>query len=42
MGAQVKGYRHANIAHVQVVNFGQSTMLDQSVPVVTKADECVI
>jgi hypothetical protein len=38
----VKWYRHANLAPVQVVNPGQSIMVDRSVPVITKADEWVI
>jgi hypothetical protein len=38
----VKWYHHANLAPVQVVNPGQSTTVDQSVLVITKADECVI
>jgi hypothetical protein len=38
----VEGYRHANLAPVQVVNLGQSTTVDRSVPVVIKVDECII
>jgi hypothetical protein len=38
----VKGYHHANLAHVQVMDPGQSATLDRIVPVVAKTDECVI
>jgi hypothetical protein len=39
---RVEGYRHANLAHVQVVDPGQSAMVDRSVPVVAKTDECIV
>jgi hypothetical protein len=39
---RVEGYRHANLAHVQVVDPGQSAMVDQSEPVIAKTDECII
>jgi hypothetical protein len=38
----VKWYHHANHAPILLVNLGQSIMVDQSVPVITKADECVV
>jgi hypothetical protein len=38
----VKWYCHANLAPVQVMNPGQSTMVDRSVVVVTKANECIV
>jgi hypothetical protein len=38
----VEGYRHTNLAHVQVVDPGQSAAIDWSVPVVVKTDECVV
>jgi hypothetical protein len=37
----VEGYRHADLALVHVVGRGQSAMVDWSVPVVAKTDECV-
>jgi hypothetical protein len=37
-----KGYRHANLTPVQVVDTGQLAMVDRSVPIVAKTDECVI
>jgi hypothetical protein len=36
------GYRHTNLAPVQVVDPGQSAAVDRSIPVVAKTDECVI
>jgi hypothetical protein len=38
----VKGYHHTNLLSVQVVNPVQPRMVYQSVPVVTKVDECVL
>jgi hypothetical protein len=38
----VKWYHHANLTPVQVMNPGKSTTVDHSVPIVTKADECVV
>jgi hypothetical protein len=37
----VEGYRHANLTHVQVI-LVQSAMVDRSVPVIAKMDECVV
>jgi hypothetical protein len=39
---RVEGYRHANLAPIQVVDPGQSATVDWSVPVVAKMDECVV
>jgi hypothetical protein len=38
----VKGYRHADLALVHAVGRGQSTMVDRSIPVVAKMDECIV
>jgi hypothetical protein len=38
----VEGYHHADLAPVHAVGRGQLAMVDRSVPVVAKADECVI
>jgi hypothetical protein len=38
----VEGYHHANLAPVQVVDPGQSAMVDQSVPFVAQTDECIV
>jgi hypothetical protein len=38
----VEGYRHAYLALVLAMGHGQSAMVDQSVPVIAKMDECVI
>jgi hypothetical protein len=38
----VEGYHHANLAPVQVVDPGQSTTVDRSIPVIAKMDECVV
>jgi hypothetical protein len=38
----VEGYHHADLAPVQAVGHGQSAMVDQSIPVVAKIDECVV
>jgi hypothetical protein len=38
----VKGYHHANLTPVQAVDSGQSTTIDQSVPIIAKMDECII
>jgi hypothetical protein len=39
---RVEGYRHANLAPVQVVDPGQSAAVDRSVSVVAKMDKCVV
>jgi hypothetical protein len=39
---RVKGYRHANLAPVQVVDPGQSAAVDRSISVVAKTDKCVV
>jgi hypothetical protein len=39
---RVEGYRHADLAPVQVVDPGQSTAVDRSVSVVAKMDKCVV
>jgi hypothetical protein len=39
---RVKGYRHTNLAPVQVVDPGQSAAVERSVSVVAKMDECVV
>jgi hypothetical protein len=39
---RVKGYRHANLAPVQVMDPGRSAMVDRSVPVVAQTDECIV
>jgi hypothetical protein len=39
---RVDGYQHANLAPIQVVDPGQSAMVDRSVPVVAQSDECII
>jgi hypothetical protein len=36
----VEGYHHANLAPIQVLEPGESAMVDRSVPVVAKTDEC--
>jgi hypothetical protein len=38
----VKGYRHADFAPVQAMGHGQPAMVDRSVLVVAKTDECVV
>jgi mono/diheme cytochrome c family protein len=38
----VEGYRHADLSLVQAVGRGQSAMVDWSIPVVAKTDECVV
>jgi hypothetical protein len=38
----VEGYHHADLALVHAMSHGQSTTVDQSVPVVAKTDECVV
>jgi hypothetical protein len=38
----VKGYHHADFALAHAMGRGQSAMIDQSVPVVAKTDECVV
>jgi hypothetical protein len=38
----VKGCRHADLAPVQAVGYGQSATVDRSIPVVAKMDECVV
>jgi hypothetical protein len=38
----VEGYHHADLALVQAVGHGQSAMVDLSIPVVAKMDECVV
>jgi hypothetical protein len=39
---RVEGYHHANLAPVQVVDPGQSAVVDWSVLVIAKMDECVV
>jgi hypothetical protein len=39
---RVEGHRHANLAPVQVVDPGQSAVVDWSVPVIAKMDECIV
>jgi hypothetical protein len=39
---RVEGYHHTNLAHVQVVDPGQSATVDGSVPVVALTDECIV
>jgi hypothetical protein len=38
----VKGYHHADLTPVQVVDHGQSATVDWSVPIVARMDECVV
>jgi hypothetical protein len=38
----VEGYRHADLALVHAMGRGQSTMVDRSVPIMAKTDECVV
>jgi hypothetical protein len=38
----VEGYRHADLALVHVVGRGQSAMVDRSIPVIAKMDECIV
>jgi hypothetical protein len=38
----VKGYHHADLSPVQAMGHGQSAMVDWSVPVVARMDECVV
>jgi hypothetical protein len=33
---------YANLTPIQVVGYGQSTMVDRSVPVVAKMDKCIV
>jgi hypothetical protein len=39
---RLEGYRHTNLAPVQVVDPRQPATVDRSVPVVVKTDECVV
>jgi hypothetical protein len=38
----VKGCRHANLTLVRAVGRRQSAMVDRSIPVVAKMDECIV
>jgi hypothetical protein len=38
----VEGYRLADLTLVHAMGLGQSAMVDRSVPVVAKIDECVV
>jgi hypothetical protein len=38
----VERYRHADLALVHAMGYGQSITVDQSVPVVAKTDECIV
>jgi hypothetical protein len=38
----VEGYHHTHLALVHAVGRGQSAMVDRSVPVIAKIDECVV
>jgi hypothetical protein len=38
----VKGCPHADLAPVQAMAYGQSTIVDQSVLVIAKSDECIV
>jgi hypothetical protein len=38
----VEGYHHADLALVYAMGRGQSTMVDRSIPVIAKMDECTI
>jgi hypothetical protein len=38
----VEGYRHADLALVHAMSRGQSAMVDQSIPIVAKMDECIV
>jgi hypothetical protein len=38
----VKGYHHADLALVQVVDLRQSATVDRSISVVAKTDKCVV
>jgi hypothetical protein len=38
----VEGYYHADVALVHAMGRGQSAIVDQSVPIVAKTDECVV
>jgi hypothetical protein len=38
----VEGYHHIGLALVHVVGHGQSATVDWSVPIIAKADECVV
>jgi hypothetical protein len=38
----LEGYHHADLALVHAVGRGQSAMVDQSIPVIAKTDECVV
>jgi hypothetical protein len=38
----VKGYHHADLALVHAMDHGQSAMVDRSIPVIAKTDECVV
>jgi hypothetical protein len=38
----VEGYHHAKLTPIQAVGHGQSVMVDQSVPVAAKMEECII
>jgi hypothetical protein len=38
----VEGYHHADLTLVHAMGRGQSAMVDRSVPIVAKTDECVV
>jgi hypothetical protein len=38
----VKGYHHADLTLVHAVGRRQSAMVDRSIPIVAKMDECII
>jgi hypothetical protein len=38
----VKGYCHTDLALVHAMGRGQSAMVDRSIPIVSKTDECVV
>jgi hypothetical protein len=38
----VEGYRHADLAPIHAMGHGQSAMVDQSIPIVAKTDECIV
>jgi hypothetical protein len=39
---RVKGYHHTELALVHAMGRGQSAIVDRSIPVVAKVDECVV
>jgi hypothetical protein len=39
---RVDGYRHTNLAPVQVVDPGQSATVDWSISIVAQTDECIV